>query len=131
MERSDIYETGPVASTPERSAPVTEPEAERDPTAPAEREDEGVLVGTGTERAPGVGGLGDHPAPAAMRDPVRGGIHVAGEPPAGTIAGSSAPADSEDVQAGGDVTDEDARERLNAVTEPEPYETERPDIGTE
>jgi hypothetical protein len=54
---------------------------------------------------------------------------VAGEPP--HAAASVAPAEDADVQAGGDVTDDEARERLNAVQEPEQVETERPDIGTE
>lgn len=91
-------------------------------------EGEGLLAGTASERQPGVGGTGDHPAPAAMRDPETGRLRVAGEPETG--AGTAVPVgDSTDLQAG-DVTDESARERLNAVTEPEQQETERPDLGT-
>lgn len=100
-----------------------------DPEAADERE--GILAGTGSELAPGVGGDGDHPAPAAVLGD-DGQLHVAGEPPAGTIAPSQAPVgDEPDVGSGDIVSDEEARERLNAVTEPEPYETERPDLGTE
>lgn len=95
----------------------------------SEGEDEGILTGTASEQAPGVGGLGDHPAPAAVRDP-DGSIHVAGEPPAGTIAGSVAPDDLGET-AGGDVTDPEAQERLNAVVDHAAHPTDRPDIGTE
>jgi hypothetical protein len=89
----------------------------------------GVLTGTATEQAPGVGGLGDHPAPAAMVDET-GNVRVAGQPPH-AAAGVAPEGDTTDEQAGGDVTDEEAAEKLTAVQEPEQVETERPDIGTE
>jgi hypothetical protein len=128
----------PEDSAVEGPPPVTDPEnLPQEPdeqSGPSVASEEavgspGVLVGTTTEEAPGVGGIGDHPAPAAMVDPETGRVRVAGEPP--HAAASVAPAEDADVQAGGDVTDDEARERLNAVQEPEQVETERPDIGTE
>ena len=92
-------------------------------------EESGVLVGTTTEQAPGVGGIGDHPAPAAMVDPESGELRVAGQAPADTAA-LSAPPDQE-VEQPSDEEIEENRERLNAVTEPDPVQIERPDIGTE
>lgn len=89
-------------------------------------EHEGLLVGTGSEQAPGVGDA-SHPAPAAM---VRedGLAHVAGESPVGTTPASSG-YDPDDTPSG--ATTEEARERLNAVQEPEQHDIKRPDIGTE
>lgn len=138
----DETETGPIAPPAEES-PEPDREAHSEPAEasdePAEGEsegqefaegEEGILVGTESERAPGVG-LADHPAPAAVRDPETGHVRVAGEAPANTSAGTQVPVgDSSDEQAG-DVEDAEARERLNAVTEPEPIETDRPDLGTE
>lgn len=95
-----------------------------------EPQGEGLLAGTASEQAPGVGGLGDHPAPAAIVGE-DGQLHVAGEPPAGTIASGQAPVGDAADEQSGDVTDEEARERLNAVQEPEQIETDRPDIGTQ
>jgi hypothetical protein len=87
-----------------------------------------LVAGTETETAPGVGGLGDHPAPAAMRD-ADGELRVHGETE--STAGWTSPAgDGFDLQVG-EVTDESARERLDALAEPEPFAIERPDIGTE
>jgi hypothetical protein len=91
--------------------------------------EDGVLIGTGSELAPGVGGTGDHPTPAVMRDPETGAIRVAGQPSNGAI-GASPEGDDFDAQSG-DVTDPAARARLNAVSEPEAYAIKRPDIGTE
>lgn len=90
----------------------------------------GVLVGTTAEQEPGVGGIGDHPAPAAMVDPETGEVRVAGQPPH-AASGVAPEGDAFDEQAGGDVTDEEAKEKLEAVQEPDQIETERPDIGTE
>ncbi len=91
-------------------------------------EDErGTLPGTASEQAPGVGGTGDHPAPASMVDE-NGVLHVAGEPP-NAAAGQSPVGDSTDVQSGTDV-DPEALAKLDAVTEPVQAETDRPDIGT-
>ena len=57
--------------------------------------------------------------------------HVAGEPPAGTMAGTSTPVGDTADLADRDVTDADALARLNATTEPAQIETIRPDLGTE
>lgn len=136
MEEQQPPQQEPVAVDPENAPANQEPEqpAEPEGTGTSEGvetpEGGGVLIGTTTEQAPGVGGIGDHPAPAAMVDPESGQVRVAGQPP--HAASSVAPEGGEvDVQAGGDVTDEEARGRLNAVQEPEQVETERPDIGTE
>lgn len=124
-------ESGGPESTgaPQSSA---EPSSESSPASSSESsETEGPLAGTTAEQEPGVGGTGDHPAPAVMRDPETGALHSAGEAPAGTAESGQPPAsDTADLQAG-DVTDEEARERLNAVIEPEPHPIERPDLGTE
>lgn len=91
-------------------------------------DEQGPLVGTASEQAPGVGGTGDHPAPAAMVDPETGNVRVAGSPP--DVASGVAPAsDTTDLQSG-DVTDAEAREKLNAETELEDVPTDRPDLGT-
>lgn len=89
----------------------------------------GLFAGTESEVETGVGGTADHPAPAAMRDEA-GGLHVAGEPPAGTVASGESPTGDQSDEQSGDVTDADARERLNAVCEPVQQPTARPDIGT-
>lgn len=90
--------------------------------------EEGPLVGTESEQAPGVGDA-THPAPAAMRDPETGEVRVAGSPP-GAASGTAPAGDSPDLQSGEDVTDPEARERLNAVHELEGEDTNRPDLGT-
>lgn len=140
-------ESTPTASSPseltdESSEPSSEPTPETSPTESETSSDgqtdsspqaaeAGLLAGTTAEVAPGVGGTGDHPAPAAVLNE-DGSLHVAGEPPVGNIAPSQAPAgDSTDLPSGDVVTDPAAREKLNAETEPEPIETDRPDIGTE
>lgn len=124
----------PLVPAIEESAPEASDEHEQEPPSPEENstegEEGGVLSGTASEQAPGVGGTGDHPAPAAMINPEDGSLHVAGEPPNGSIAGSVAPAGESDLS-DRDVSDPEALEKLNAVQEPEQVETERPDIGTE
>lgn len=95
-------------------------------SAPSEDES-GLLVGTTSEQAPGVGDA-SHPAPAAMRDPQTGEVRVAGSPPS-AASGTVPASDSPDEQAG-DVTDPQAREQLSAVHELENEPTDRPDIGT-
>jgi len=113
------------------STPGARPGAQPAEQAAEGKDRVGVLAGTASEQAPGVGGTGDHPTPAAMVDPDDGGLHVAGEPPAGTSALSASPeGDTTDRQAG-DVTDPQARARLNAVVAPAPFHTKRPDLGTE
>lgn len=87
------------------------------------------LAGTGTEVEHGVGGGGEHPAPAAVVGD-DGQLHQAGEPPAGTVASGQAPAgDPFDLQSG-DLSPE-AQAALDAApNEPEQAETDRPDLGT-
>lgn len=119
-------------TAPDQAAQGTDEAPAGDGEAQAETggEESGPLAGTSSELEPGVGGTGDHPAPAAMRDE-SGDLHVAGEAPAGTAESNESPAgDSTDLQSG-DVVDPEAREKLNAETEPEQVETDRPDIGTE
>lgn len=85
--------------------------------------DDDLLVGTGTERAPGVGGGGEHPAPAVVRDPETGFVRQHGE--ALNTAGDQAPY--------GDASDESdasAEREPQGVVEPDPVETDRIDIGT-
>ena len=89
---------------------------------------QGPLAGTESERAPGVGGLGDHPAPAAMLDE-DGVMRQHGETP--STAAQQAPVGDGFEEQVGDVTDPEAQEKLDAVVEPEPYEIKRPDLGTE
>lgn len=128
-EPSAEAESSAPADSPSEPSSEAADQAEAD-AAPAESEDPGLLAGTSSEQQPGVGGTGDHPAPASVVGE-DGELHVAGEPPAGTSAGTQTPAgDTTDLQSG-DVTDPEAREKLNAETEPEPIETDRPDIGTE
>lgn len=87
-----------------------------------------LLVGTSTELEHGTGGLGDHPAPAVMVDS-DGSLHVAGEAPAGNVAGSSTPVgDTSELQSG-DLSPE-AKARYDVVAEPVQVATDRPDIGT-
>jgi hypothetical protein len=128
----DPTETGPIALPEDAQVSPTDAGQARAGEEADDEEGEGVqLAGTASEQAPGVGGTGDHPAPAAVIRPEDGQLHVAGEPPAGTVAGTAVPAgDAPDLQAG-EVTDPEARERLNATKEPEQIETERPDLGTE
>lgn len=77
----------------------------------------------------GTGGTGDHPAPAVMTGP-DGELHVAGEPPAGNIAGTSSPfGDTSDLQSG-DLSPEAEAARDAAPSEHEQIDTDRPDIGT-
>lgn len=106
---SGISESEPRSSDSEPSSEGGDSSAE---TSSDDRSaDEGLLAGTGEELAPGVGGAGEHPAPAAMRDPETGELRVAGQPPAGTAALSEAPAgDTSDVRSGDDV-DPEVRER--------------------
>lgn len=133
-DETPSHEEATSESQSEQSSESSEsPEdGEREGTLWWRTEEPGILTGTGSELQPGVGGSGDHPAPAVVVDPADGTQHVAGEPPAGTVAGGQAPqGDSSDLQSGGDVTDPEALERLNAVHEPEQIETDRPDIGTE
>lgn len=117
------------SESPEQD-PIGEPSPDESPDS-APDPSGGLLTGTASELQPGVGGLGDHPAPAVVKNE-DGTLHVAGEPPAGTSAGTQVPeGDSADLQSGDDVTDPEAREALNEVKEPDQIETERPDIGTE
>lgn len=86
-----------------------------------EASDDDLLVGTGTERAPGTGGGGEHPAPAVMRDPNTGFMRQHGE--ALNTAGDQAPiGDSSDAS--------DAEREPQGVVEPEQVDTDRLDIGT-
>lgn len=89
----------------------------------------GVLAGTSSEAEPGVGGTGDHPAPAVMVDPATGNLRQHGEP-VDTAGDQSPRGDSTDRPSGDVVTDPEARARLNAGYEPEQVHTERQDIGT-
>jgi hypothetical protein len=60
----------------------------------------GVLAGTSSERAAGVGGGGEHPAPAIMRDPETGALRQHGEAP--SSATDSVPVgDSSDEESDG------------------------------
>lgn len=122
-------ESGPSVASEEAvgspSVSGDQPNREEGDESASEEGESGLLVGTASEQAPGVGGVGDHPAPAAMVDPESGRVRVAGEPPhaASGVAPGEEEADAE--------TDEEAREKLNAVQEPDQIETDRPDIGTE
>jgi hypothetical protein len=89
-----------------------------------EASDDDLLVGTGTERAPGTGGGGEHPAPAVVRDPNTGFMRQHGE--ALNTAGDQAPiGDDSDASVAAD-SEGDAF----GVTEPEQVHTDRVDIGT-
>lgn len=107
----------------------TEPETTDAPATETAAEP-GVLAGTGSELAPGVGGTGDHPAPAVMVDPATGFMRQHGESLINT-AGNQAPiGDLSDTTSADNALDPEARERLDAVTEPDQAETNRPDLGT-
>jgi hypothetical protein len=93
-------------------------------------DDGGLLVGTSSEQAPGVGGVGDHPAPAAMRDPETGFIRQHGEP-VNTAGNQSPQGDATDEGSGDDFLSPEARANLTKQHEPDQADTERPDIGTE
>jgi hypothetical protein len=85
------------------------------------------LPGTGSEQQPGVGGTGDHPAPASIVGE-DGQLHQAGEPVG--VASSNAPeGDSTDLQSG-DLSPEAEAERDRADPEPDQVEIDRPDLGT-
>lgn len=121
--------SSPAPEEADGDAPESDAEGREGGLPKAEREDEpGILTGTAEELAPGVGGAGEHPAPAAVRNP-DGSLHVAGEPPVGNVASGLAGSELEETPSG--ATDEGAREALNAEQEPEQIETERPDLGTE
>jgi hypothetical protein len=89
-----------------------------------EASDDELLVGTGTERAPGTGGGGEHPAPAVMRDPNTGYLRQHGE--ALNTAGDQAPL-GDDADA---TVAEDSEGEPQGVVEPEQVDTDRIDIGT-
>jgi hypothetical protein len=113
----------PSESPPPVDASSSEPSAP-DSTESSSSSEPGFLTGTASEQAPGIGDS-THPAPAAIIGE-DGQLHVAGEPPVGNIAPSLP---QPDPPASG-PTDEENIAKLNAVTEPEPQETNRPDIGT-
>lgn len=97
----------------------------------SETETTGLLAGTGSETQPGVGGTGDHPAPAAVVDPETGELHSAGQPPAGNVASEQSPTgDLSDATDESHALSDKARAALNEVHEPDQVETDRPDIGT-
>lgn len=131
-------ETAPVAapSPPAQGEADSNPPTEGDvPTFPSDEaadpdasEESAATQAQGRDEPAGVGGTGDHPAPAAMRDET-GKLRVAGESPNVSFAGTEAGADlGEDIASG--ALDPEAREKLNAETEPEQVEVQRPDIGT-
>lgn len=117
---------GSSPSSPDPTPPTSEPESE---ISSSPQPGSGLVAGTGTELEPGTGGLGDHPAPAAMIGP-DGALHVAGEPPAGNIAGSSSPVGDTSDLASGDLSPEAKAARDAAPSEHQQVETNRPDIGT-
>jgi hypothetical protein len=86
------------------------------------------LVGTSSELAPGVGGVGDHPAPAVMRDPATGFMRQHGEGP--LTAGDQSPIGDTVDRMAGDGLDPEAREKLHAEHEPDQIDIDRSDIGT-
>jgi hypothetical protein len=90
---------------------------------------DGPLIGTDSERQPGTGAAGTHPAPAAMLTE-DGVLRQHGEGP--SSPGNQVPAgDSSDEQSGSDVSPE-AAAKLGAVVDSaeDQQETDRPDIGT-
>lgn len=140
------HEADPTAgSTSEGAAPSESSDTPESQDAPSSQSDQAdsssesseaagqggsLLAGTSSELEPGVGGTGDHPAPAAMLDPSTGQLHQAGEPPSGGVAVGQAPAgDSTDLQSG-DLSPEAQAALDNAPHEPEQVEIDRPDIGT-
>lgn len=127
--QTDEADPTPGSSSPAPEGPAADERESGDEDRVAEEDDEpGILTGTGAEQAPGVGGAGEHPAPAVVRGP-DGSLHVAGEPPAGTVASGLAGSELRDTPSG--AADEEAREALNAEHEPDQIETDRPDLGTE
>jgi hypothetical protein len=94
----------------------------------ADDEEVGPLVGTTSEQESGVGGLGDHPAPAVMRDPETGAIRQHGEPV--NTAGNQVPIGDSSDEESGDGLNDDAREALTREQEPDQQDTDRVDIGT-
>lgn len=109
---------------------VPPPSASSAPTEDTSAPSSGsILTGTSSELEHGVGGTGDHPAPAVMLDG-QGALHSAGEPPAGNVASGQAPAgDSFDLQSG-DLSPEAKEALANAPHEHPQIQTDRPDIGT-
>jgi hypothetical protein len=90
---------------------------------------DGSLAGTDSERDPGTGAGGTHPAPAAMLTE-DGVLRQHGEGP--NSPGNQVPVgDSSDEHAGGDVSPE-AAAKLGAVVDSaeSQQETDRPDLGT-
>lgn len=128
-EPSAEAESSAPADSPSEPSSEAADQAEAD-AAPAESEDPGLLAGTSSEQQPGVGGTGDHPAPAAMRDE-SGALHSAGRPPSGTVESEESPTgDATDLTDAGHAQSPEAREELDSVHEPDQVETDRPDLGT-
>lgn len=113
---------------PSSEEPGSDSQSESSSESSESTGEEGPLVGTTTEQQPGVGGSGDHPAPAVMRDE-SGAVHSAGAGPS-TAAETAPEGDSADATDESHALSPEAAEELNQVHEPDQVETDRPDIGT-
>lgn len=92
-----------------------------------EPEDGAALAGTASEQAPGTGGGGTHPAPAAMI--VDGRVRQHGEGP--NTAGGTAPTVEQEEAWGGGLTPEAAKELgREQDSADQQQKTDRADLGT-